>query len=998
MLLAALALLPLAGLVLFNAVMQRREAAVEAQNDVLRLVLMCANNEERMIDSAGRLLALTAEMPGVKELDPRQCAPLFARMLGKEPGYENLGLLDAAGNVVASAQPLTPPAPFGRSQFFTEALRKGGFAASDFALDSKNGKAEMLCGEPVRTADGHIAGVVFAELNLDWLAAINTGQGLPPEVTIGVISRDGTILMRVPNPQFWVGKSVLNAPAGRLLMQHRGSGTADEEGLDHVRRLFAFTPLDPLHGLGDYVSAGIPDSIAFSPARRSEHRQMAILAVFALGAFAAAWFAAEILVLRWLRLILNATQKVAAGDLRTRAGPLKGGGEFRTLAQSFDTMAASLEKQREERDAAAQELERRVEQRTAELGEANRKLQQQIAERVRIEAELRVSSERLDLALKGTTDGIYDWDMITGHIYFSPRWKEMLGYSDEEIGDSFQEWDTRLHPEDRDRSYTTLQEYLDGQRAAFVLEHRLRHKDGSYRWILSRGVAVRDAAGKPVRMAGSHVDLTERRLAEQALLESESKLRAFITNVPAILFSIDRAGVITMADGLGMDALKFVKGGIVGHSVAELYGDMPGVVESVKRALEGESLVTRMQLQQLFYEVAYSPIRAPDGSVTGVIGVAHDVTERHKAQQALEVSERRTRLIVENAYDAYVAMDQEGFIVDWNPQAERIFGWSRQEAISRSLSETIIPEPLRERHLQGLVNYMHTGEGPVLNRRIELPALRRNGEVFPVELTISTMKVEDNVIFSAFIHDISERIRAKEELERTAAELRRSNEELEQFAYIASHDLQEPLRMVASYTQLLERRYAAQLDDVAREFIGYAVDGAKRMQQFISGLLRYSRVGTEARPLEDVNLDEAFAAAIANLRIAIEESGAKVESQPLPVVRGDPRQLIQLFQNLIGNALKFRKPGQPPLVEVRAGPDGDFWRFSVRDNGIGLDPRFSDRIFTIFQRLHTRDEYEGTGLGLAICKKIVERHGGRIWVESREGEGAAFFFTLPAAG
>jgi light-regulated signal transduction histidine kinase (bacteriophytochrome) len=276
--------------------------------------------------------------------------------------------------------------------------------------------------------------------------------------------------------------------------------------------------------------------------------------------------------------------------------------------------------------------------------------------------------------------------------------------------------------------------------------------------------------------------------------------------------------------------------------------------------------------------------------------------------------------------------------------------------------------------------------------------LRRNGEVFPEEQTISTMKVEDNVIFSAFIHDISERIRAKEELERTAAELRRSNEELEQFAYIASHDLQEPLRMVASYTQLLERRYAAQLDDVAREFIGYAVDGAKRMQQFISGLLRYSRVGTEARPLEDVNLDEAFAAAIANLRIAIEESGAKVESQPLPVVRGDPRQLIQLFQNLIGNALKFRKPGQPPLVEVRAGPDGDFWRFSVRDNGIGLDPRFSDRIFTIFQRLHTRDEYEGTGLGLAICKKIVERHGGRIWVESREGEGAAFFFTLPAAG
>ena len=202
--------------------------------------------------------------------------------------------------------------------------------------------------------------------------------------------------------------------------------------------------------------------------------------------------------------------------------------------------------------------------------------------------------------------------------------------------------------------------------------------------------------------------------------------------------------------------------------------------------------------------------------------------------------------------------------------------------------------------------------------------------------------------------------------------------------------------MVASYTQLLERRYAAQLDDVAREFISYAVDGARRMQEFITGLLRYSRVGTEQRVLEEVHLGEVYETAIANLRVAIEESGAKVAADALPVVRGDPRQLTQLFQNLIGNALKFRKPGQPPEIHVRAGLEGGNWRISISDNGIGLDPRFSERVFTIFQRLHTRDEYEGTGLGLAICKKIVERHGGRIWVESREGEGATFFFTLPA--
>jgi PAS domain S-box-containing protein len=994
MLLAALALLPLAGLVFYNAEMQRREAANEAEDDALRLARICANYEEKAVDSADRLLALISDIPAVKTLDGKACRPLFAEVLGNEPGYANLGLLNARGEVVASAKPPAMGAPVAESGFFKEALARDRFSVSDFELERDG--AEMMCGEPVLGENGEVAGVIFAEMDLGWISDMKTRLGLSPGVTLSVLNRDGIILMRVPDPGKWVGKSALEASAGRAIVEGRGSGTAHEEGLDHVRRLFAFTPLDPGHGLGDMVSAGIPDATAFRAARLSEHRHLVMLAVFALAAFAAAWFAADILVLRGVRMLLSATQKVGQGDLKTRAGPVYGGREFRELAAAFDTMTASIERQNRERDAAEQELERRVEQRTAELEDANRKLQREIGERSRIEAELRVSNERLDLALKGTNDGIWDWDLVSGRIYFSPRWKEMLGYEDDELEDSVREWETRLHPEDRERSFATLYEYLSGKRAAYELEHRLRHKDGSYRWILSRGVAVRDEAGKALRIAGSHVDLTERRLAEQALRESESKLRAFVTNVPAILFSIDRGGVITMAEGLGMEALKFVKGGIVGHSVAELYGDMPGVVESVKRALEGESLVSRMQLQQLFYEVAYSPIHGEDGTVTGVIGVAHDVTERHEAEEALEISERRMRLIIENAYDAYVAMDREGVIVDWNPQAERVFGWSREEAVGRSLSETIIPGRMRTQHLKGLVHYLHTGEGPLLNRRIEVQALGRDGHEFPVEMTISTMRIEENVIFSAFIHDISDRIRAKEELERAAAELRRSNQELEQFAYIASHDLQEPLRMVASYTQLLERRYAAQLDETAREFIGYAVDGAKRMQQFITGLLRYSRVGTEPSVPEEVKLDEVLEAALANLRIAIEETGAKVEARVLPVVRGDPRQLTQLFQNLIGNALKFRKPGEPPRVEVWAEPEGDFQRVSVRDDGIGLDPRFYERVFVIFQRLHSRDEYEGTGLGLAICKKIVERHGGRIWVESKEGEGATFSFTLPA--
>jgi len=229
---------------------------------------------------------------------------------------------------------------------------------------------------------------------------------------------------------------------------------------------------------------------------------------------------------------------------------------------------------------------------------------------------------------------------------------------------------------------------------------------------------------------------------------------------------------------------------------------------------------------------------------------------------------------------------------------------------------------------------------------------------------------------------------------RTALE--RSNQELEQFAYVASHDLQEPLRMVASYCQLLERRYSSALDDEAREFIGYAVDGATRMQALINDLLTYSRVGRQDSPLAPTETRRIVDFALANLSQAIEETGAEVVVGRLPSVMADASQLTRLFQNLIGNAIKFRGD-RTPEIHVDSSPDGEAARFSIRDNGIGIDPKHADRVFAIFQRLHSRQEYPGTGIGLAVCKRIVERHGGRIWLESEPGAGTTFLFTLPAA-
>jgi NO-binding membrane sensor protein with MHYT domain/signal transduction histidine kinase len=280
------------------------------------------------------------------------------------------------------------------------------------------------------------------------------------------------------------------------------------------------------------------------------------------------------------------------------------------------------------------------------------------------------------------------------------------------------------------------------------------------------------------------------------------------------------------------------------------------------------------------------------------------------------------------------------------------------------------------------------------------PVLARGEVVAVLEFFSSSIEEPDNELLTVVSHvgaqlgQVVERKRGEQELAQRAEELARSNADLEQFAYVASHDLQEPLRMVASYTQLLARRYKGRLDADADEFIGFAVDGATRMQGLILDLLSYSRVTTTGKDLQSTDSWAACDHAIANLRVVIAESGAVVTTDTLPTVRADATQLAQLFQNLIGNAIKYRNEHRPE-IRVAAVPNGDQYVFSVRDNGIGIDPQYFERIFQMFQRLHNRSDYSGTGIGLAICRKIVERHGGRIWVESQPGQGATFLFSIP---
>ncbi len=327
-------------------------------------------------------------------------------------------------------------------------------------------------------------------------------------------------------------------------------------------------------------------------------------------------------------------------------------------------------------------------------------------------------------------------------------------------------------------------------------------------------------------------------------------------------------------------------------------------------------------------------------------------------------------------------------------QVEQVLGSKRLRKGVRVRVEVTVAEKQRfiSADQQQMLSLLISSYEAAVHRNIEL--VQAQDELSSLNEHLEELVEERTAALSA---EIAERKQAEEALTVRSEELVRSNRDLEQFAYVATHDLQEPLRMVSSYLQLLEHRYKGKLDSNADTFIGYAVEGASRMKQLIGDLLAYSRVSTRGRELVPTDCNAVLDHVLANLQIAIQDSQASVTHEPLPTVQGDSAQLEQLFQNLVANAIKFHGD-QPPEVRIAARREGREWVFSVRDNGIGIDPKYFERIFVIFQRLHTREEYPGTGIGLAVAKRIVERHGGRMWVESEPGQGATFFFTLPAQG
>lgn len=589
--------------------------------------------------------------------------------------------------------------------------------------------------------------------------------------------------------------------------------------------------------------------------------------------------------------------------------------------------------------------------------------------------------------------GNWEWNIISNKLYWSDEIYRIFGCTPQEFGVTYNTFMEYIHPEDRDYVNNAVKEALNGK--TYSIDHRIISANGEERIVHEQAEVIFNDEGIPVWMRGTVQDITEQKRVEKALKLANAYNRSLIEASIDPFVTIGSDGKITDVN----NSTEFV----TGYSREELIGtDFSDYFTEPEKAREGYQHVFRkglvrdypLQIQHKnghITPVLYnsSVYRDEAGKVIGIFAAARDISEQKKAEEALRLSNIYNRSLIEASLDPLLTIGPDGKITDLNKATELVTGYSRNELIGTDFSDYFTDsEKASEGYRQAFI------EGEVWDYPLEIQ--HKNGQVTPVLYNASIYKGETGKVIGVFAaaRDITERKKAEELLKLKLEELARSNAELEQFAYVSSHDLQEPLRMIASYLQLLQRKYHGKLDDKADKYIYFAVDGATRMQNLINDLLEYSRVTTKAREFEPTDCKSILDQVIFDLDVSIKESEASISYSSLPVVMADSIQLAQVFQNLISNAIKFRSE-KVPKIEISAEEKDEQWLFSVQDNGIGIDSRFYDKIFEVFKRLHKREEYSGTGIGLSICKKIIERHGGHIWVESESGKGSIFYFTLP---
>lgn len=674
------------------------------------------------------------------------------------------------------------------------------------------------------------------------------------------------------------------------------------------------------------------------------------------------------------------------------------------------------------RDSAP--LERELAELKQEVERQRRELEQAQARTARLQSEA-------DVALRDS-EALYH--SLVDHLPLSVLRKDLAGkytfvnrtfleFSGKQAGDILGTTDFDLFPLELATKYRQGDEQVMSTGTMFEDVESYQKGEGETRYIQVIKTPIRDAAGNIIGTQVMFWDVTDKHRSEEAftrftreleqrnaaLIQSEQNLQRQTGILKLVLNSISDGVVVADEHGKFLiwnpAAEEIIGLGAQERPVADwsnAYGlflldrvtPFPADQLPLARAIRGETVSgvelfirNRQRPQGVLISVSGAPLREAGGEIRGGVVVVRDVTHERSVQAALKESEERARQIVETAYDPFIAIDAQGRVIDWNRRAEEVFGYTRQEVRGRLLANLVIPAQHREAHTEGMRRYFATGQGPVLNTRIEITALHRDGKEFPVELTIWPLHTVNGCYFQAFVHDITRRREAE-------LEIQSKNQDLETLLYVTSHDLREPLRAIENFSRLVVERYADKLDAKGQDFLQRVVRGAQRLDRLLEDVLQLSRVQRTVQPAEDIDTGEIVADVLKHLEPRIRETGASVRVvDGLPSIRADRRWATQAVQNLVSNALKYTLEGQAPDVEIGEfrGPEGV--GLAVRDRGMGVPPDCADRIFQLFQRAVSRN-IEGTGAGLAIVKRVAERHGGRAWVRPREGGGSEFIITF----